>query len=62
LNRACEIQVASQAMGLVIGIPESVQVACTRDALQFDPRFGAGQDVFDALTRQIDRVDRGWRE
>ncbi len=61
LNRACEIQVASLAMGPVIPIPEAVQVACTRDALQFDPRFGAGQDVFDALTRQVDRIDPGWR-
>ena len=61
LNRACEIQVASCAMGAVIPIPEPVQVACTRDALQFDPRFGAGQDVFDALTRQIDRIDPSWR-
>ena len=61
LNRACEIQVASQSMGPVIGIPEAVQRACARDALQFDPRFGAGQDVFDALTRQVDRIDRSWR-
>ncbi len=62
LNRACEIQVASQSMGPVLAIPEAVQVACTRDALQFDPRFGAGQDVFDALTRRIDRIDPGWRD
>ena len=61
LNRACEIQVATHAMGPAIEIPEAVQVACTRDALQFDPRFGAGQDVFDALTRQVDRIDPGWR-
>ena len=61
LNRACEVQVASQAMGAVLPIPDDVQKACTRDALQFDPRFGAGQDVFDALTRQVDRVDPGWR-
>ena len=61
LNRACEIQVASMAMGAVIPIGEDVQKGCTRDALQFDPRFGAGQDVFDALTRQIDRVDPSWR-
>ena len=61
LNRACEIQVASLSMGPVIAIAEAVQVACTRDALQFDPRFGAGQDVFDAMTRQIDRIDPGWR-
>ena len=62
LNRACEIQVASHSMGPAIPIPDAVQIACTRDALQFDPRFGAGQDVFDALTRQIDRIDPGWRE
>ena len=61
LNRACEIQVATQSMGPAIDVPEAVQVACTRDALQFDPRFGAGQDVFDALIRQVDRVDPGWR-
>lgn len=61
LNRACEIQVATHAMGPGIPIGEDVQKACTRDALQFDPRFGAGQDVFDALTRQIDRIDPGWR-
>ena len=62
LNRACEIQVASHAMGPVIAIPDAVQVGCARDALQFDPRFGAGQDVFDALTRQVDRLDRSWRQ
>ena len=61
LNRACEVQVASAGLGPMIPIPEAVQVACTRDALQFDPRFGAGQDVFDAMTRQIDRIDAGWR-
>ena len=61
LNRACEIQVATRSMGPAIDVPEAVQIACTRDALQFDPRFGAGQDVFDALTRQVDRIDPGWR-
>ena len=61
LNRACEVQVASAGLGPLIPVSEAVQVACTRDALQFDPRFGAGQDVFDALTRQVDRVDPGWR-
>lgn len=61
LNRACEVQVASQAMGPVIAIPDHVQQACARDALQFDPRFGAGQDVFDALVRQVDRIDPSWR-
>ncbi len=61
LNRACEIQVASQAMGPVIEIPEEVQAKCTRDSLQFNARFGAGRDVFDALIRQIDAVDPSYR-
>jgi hypothetical protein len=62
LNRACEIQLASTSMGPVIEIPEEIQVKCTRDSLQFNPKFGAGQDVFDALTRMIDRVDPSYRQ
>jgi ribulose-5-phosphate 4-epimerase/fuculose-1-phosphate aldolase len=62
LNRACEIQLASTAMGPVIEVPEEIQKKCTADSLQFDPRFGAGQDVFDALTRMIDKVDTSYRE
>lgn len=61
LNRACEIQVASQGMGPVIDIPEDIQAKCTRDSLQFNPKFGAGRDVFDALTRQIDAIDPSYR-
>jgi ribulose-5-phosphate 4-epimerase/fuculose-1-phosphate aldolase len=62
LNRACEIQLASSAMGPVIEIPEDIQKKCTADSLQFDPRFGAGQDVFDALTRMIDKADPSYRD
>jgi len=61
LNRACEIQAASTAMGPVIDIPEEICRAATRDCLQFNPRYGAGQDVFDALTRVIDRIDPSYR-
>jgi ribulose-5-phosphate 4-epimerase/fuculose-1-phosphate aldolase len=61
LNRACEIQLASTSMGPVIDIAEDIQEKCTRDSLQFDPRFGAGQDVFDALARAIDRIDPSYR-
>lgn len=61
LNRACEIQVASQAMGPVIDISEDIQARCTRDSLQFSPKFGAGRDMFDALTRQIDAIDPSYR-
>ncbi len=62
LNRACEVQVASMAMGAVIDIPEAVQRRCTEDSFQFRVDFGAGQDVLDALTRQIDRIDPSYRE
>jgi ribulose-5-phosphate 4-epimerase/fuculose-1-phosphate aldolase len=61
LNRACEIQVASMAMGAVLEIPVDIQKRCTRDALQFDPRFGAGEDVFAALVRRIDRIDPSYQ-
>jgi ribulose-5-phosphate 4-epimerase/fuculose-1-phosphate aldolase len=62
LNRACEIQLASTAMGPVIEIPEAIQRKCTRDSLQFNPTFGAGQDVFDALTRTIDAIDPSYKD
>jgi len=61
LNRACEIQLASTAMGPVIEIPADIQRKCTRDSLQFNPSFGAGQDVFDALTRAIDAIDSSYK-
>jgi ribulose-5-phosphate 4-epimerase/fuculose-1-phosphate aldolase len=61
LNRACEIQLASAAMGPVIELSEEIQRKCTRDSLQFDPAFGAGRDVFDALMRMLDRVDTSYR-
>jgi ribulose-5-phosphate 4-epimerase/fuculose-1-phosphate aldolase len=61
LNRACEIQLASAAMGPVIELSEEIQRKCTRDSLQFHPAFGAGRDVFDALTRMLDRVDTSYR-
>ncbi len=61
LQRACEIQLATLSMGAPRMIPEAIQRKCTADSLQFNPKFGAGQDVFDALTRQIDRIDPGYR-
>ncbi|HEY0297232.1 MAG TPA: class II aldolase/adducin family protein [Bordetella sp.] len=61
LNRACEIQVAGAALGPSMPIPLDIQKQCSADALQFDPTFGAGRDVFDALVRQIDRIDDAYR-
>ena len=61
LQRACEIQLATFSMGAAIPVSESVAARCTRDALQFNPNHGAGRDVFDALVRQVHRVDEGYR-
>jgi ribulose-5-phosphate 4-epimerase/fuculose-1-phosphate aldolase len=62
LQRACEIQVAGAALGPSIPIPEAIQRKASADALQFDPRHGGGRDVFDALVRQVDRIDTSYRE
>lgn len=55
LQRACDIQVTQAALGRAIPIPPDVARKTTHDALQFDRRFGAGQDVFDAMTRLMER-------
>ena len=31
------------------------------DSFQWDQRFGAGQDVFDALVRRVDRIDDSYK-
>jgi ribulose-5-phosphate 4-epimerase/fuculose-1-phosphate aldolase len=61
LQRACEIQLATLSMGAAIPVPDAIAAKCTRDSLQFDPDFGAGQDVFDALVRQVDQVDSSYQ-
>ena len=61
LQRSCEIQLATFSMGPAIPVTEAVAQKSTRDALQFQPAFGAGQDVFDALVRQVDRIDNSYQ-
>jgi ribulose-5-phosphate 4-epimerase/fuculose-1-phosphate aldolase len=61
MQRACEIQVASMGMGEeLIDVPGPVLEQATRRSLQFDPKYGAGVDMFNALIRQIDRKDRSY--
>ena len=62
LQRACEIQLATLSMGRSRAIPEDIQRKCTADSLLFEPKFGAGQDVFDALVRKIDRIDVSYKQ
>jgi len=61
LQRACEIQLATLSMGAAIPVPEAIAAKCTRDALQFNPAHGAGRDVFDALVRQVNRIDDSYK-
>jgi ribulose-5-phosphate 4-epimerase/fuculose-1-phosphate aldolase len=62
LQRACEIQLATLTMGEAIPVPEAVAAKCTRDSLQFDRQYGGvGVDLFNALVRQVDRIDPGFR-
>jgi ribulose-5-phosphate 4-epimerase/fuculose-1-phosphate aldolase len=61
LQRACEIQMAGAALGPTIPIPDAIQRKTSADSLQFDPRFGAGQDVLDALIRLVDKIDPSYR-
>jgi len=63
LQRACEIQLATFSMGPAIKVPEDIAARCTRDSLQFDVNHGgAGKDVFDALVRQVDKLDASYRQ
>jgi ribulose-5-phosphate 4-epimerase/fuculose-1-phosphate aldolase len=61
LQRACDIQVAQAALGRAITVPLAVAQKTTYDSFQFDAQFGAGQDVFDAMTRLVDRVDDSYK-
>ena len=61
LQRACEVQLATFSMGKAIPVDSSIAERCTRDALQFDPKHGAGQDMFAALTRQVMRIDANYQ-
>lgn len=55
LQRACDVQVTQAALGRAITIPKPLAMKTTQDSFQFDQRFGAGQDVFDAMTRLMEQ-------
>lgn len=61
VNRACEVQLASQGRGPLRAIQVPVLEGCVRDSLNFNPDFGAGEDSFAALQRMIDRADPSYR-
>jgi ribulose-5-phosphate 4-epimerase/fuculose-1-phosphate aldolase len=53
LQRACEIQVAGAGLGPTIPVSAAIQIKASAQALQFDPAYGGGQDVFAAMTRVV---------
>ncbi len=61
VSRACEVQLATQSMGEATLIPRAVLEKCVADSLQFNPKYGAGEDSFAALQRLVDRADPGYR-
>jgi ribulose-5-phosphate 4-epimerase/fuculose-1-phosphate aldolase len=73
LQRACDVQVAGAALGLTLAISEDVKMKSQRDALQFKnspgktaktaktATMGAGEDVFAALVRMVDKIDVSYK-
>ena len=61
LQRACDIQVTQAALGPAIPVSPAVAAKTTYDSFQFDAQFGAGQDVLDALIRQVDKIDPSYK-
>ncbi|WP_048438033.1 class II aldolase/adducin family protein [Caenimonas sp. SL110] len=61
LQRACDVQVAQAALGPAIAVPVAVAEKTVADSFQWDAKFGAGQDVFDALVRRVDRIDSSYK-
>lgn len=57
LQRACEVQLATLSMGRSRRIPAAVAQQCAQDALRFDPRHAAGQGMFGALLRELQRLE-----
>jgi ribulose-5-phosphate 4-epimerase/fuculose-1-phosphate aldolase len=62
LQRACDIQCMQAGLGVATPVSAAVAERTTHDGLQFDMRFGAGQDVFDALKRRVDRFNPGYAQ
>jgi ribulose-5-phosphate 4-epimerase/fuculose-1-phosphate aldolase len=60
LQRACDVQCMQASLGPAIVVPADVAARTTQDGLQFDARFGAGQDVLDAMRRLVDQSHPGY--
>lgn len=62
LQRACEVQLAAQAMGKLVEVPAEVIAVHQRDIAKGMPAGSIGAVGFKAWKRQVDRLDRSWRD
>ncbi len=62
LQRACEIQVATMAMGEPLEVAPEVVAVHQRDIGKAQVPGGAGQADFAAMVRLVDKRDTSWRE
>ncbi len=62
LQRACEIQVRTMAMGRPILVADDVIAVHQRDMAQVQIPGGAGAADFAAWLRRVDKLDRSWRD
>ncbi|MFA7586535.1 MAG: class II aldolase/adducin family protein [Novosphingobium sp.] len=62
LQRACEIQLATMAMGQPIMVAPEVLAVHQRDLHQVRAPGGTGAADFAAWLRKVDRIDRSWRD
>ena len=61
LQRACEVQIASRALGAVITLSDDVCERSHQASMKFNPRVGWGWDVFAAMQRMMDQKDPSYR-
>ena len=62
LQRACEVQLASHAMGKPLQVPAEVIAVHQRDIAKGMPAGAIGAVGFEAWKRQVDKLDRSWRD
>ena len=62
LQRACEVQLATLSMGRPIAVSQDVIDVHQRDLSQTRAPGGTGVADFEAWKRQVDKIDRSWRD
>lgn len=61
MQRACEIQLASGSLGSAIAVADTAAERYSADAWPFNAGEEASRELFDALLRQVDRLDTSYK-